>query len=303
MEGIELIQDIPCIPFNYGGITGSYSDLESSRFVIIPVPYDLTTSYLSGTRKGPYAVIEASTHLELYDEELGIETFLAGIHTLPFIEPVTSSPEAMVERVAEVCRAMLDKGKVPVMIGGEHSLTIGMVKSLKSCYPDLSVIQLDAHADMRDSYEGSRYNHACVGRRVFETSYLKQIGIRSLSREEAEYIESSKVDVVYADDLHSISDEDILNGLKDHVYISIDLDVLDPSIMPSVGTPEPGGLKWEDLLRIVRLVAETRHVVGFDVVELSPIPGFVSPDYLAAKLIYRSIGYIYTSSRDLRSKG
>lgn len=288
-----MIQDTSLIPFNFGGINHSKSSFEVSSFIIIPVLYDLTTSYLPGSRRGPLAIIEASTHLELYDEELEREVYLAGIHTLPFVEPTTSCPEAMIERVSDICNAVLKSKKIPIMLGGEHSLSIGMVRSLKSLYPNLSVLQLDAHADMRDTYGDSPFNHACVGRRISESCPLTQVGVRSLSSEEASFLKDSGVKTVYAKDLLKQSfKSEVLDLLTEDVYITIDLDVFDPSIMPSVGTPEPGGLTWHDVLGIIREVSSKKRIVGFDVVELSPIPGYVAPDFMAAKLIYRTMGYI-----------
>ncbi len=281
------------MPFNFGALEPEFSSLKGSDFVIIPVPYDLTTSYISGSRRGPLAIIDASTHVELYDEELKIEPYRRGIHTLSMVEPATQSPAAMVDRVSQVCEGVLVDKKTPILIGGEHSLSVGMVRALSSKYKDLSVLQFDAHADLRDIYEGSPYNHACVGRRISELCPLTQVGIRSLSSGEAVFLRDSDIKTITASDvLHSGVPSEITTDLTDDVYITIDLDVFDPSVMPAVGTPEPGGLFWYDLLNIIKKVVYSRRIVGFDVVELSPVPGLIAPDFTAAKLIYRIIGYL-----------
>lgn len=298
-----MFEGLTFTPLNFCGLEPSYCSLEGSEFVIIPAPYDLTTSYISGTRRGPLAIIEASTHMELFDEELGIETYKVGIHTLPFLEPTTSGPKEMVDRVAEVCDHIIRKGKIPVLLGGEHSLSFGMVRAIKSHYPDLSILHLDAHADMKDVYNDSPFNHGCVSRRISELCPVVQVGIRSLSAEEAEFLRSSSVNTIYADQFFTSSfDRRIFDSLTEDLYITIDLDVFDPSIMPSVGTPEPGGLGWYDVLGIVKEVIRGRRVMGFDVVELSPIPGCIAPDFMAAKLVYRIMGYII-QERKRREEG
>jgi len=261
--------------------------------VIIPVPYDSTTSYLPGTRRGPLAVLEASTHMELFDEELKKETFRIGIHTMDQLEITAAGPEQMVERVSSVVRSCLKEGKFPVMIGGEHSLTFGAVKPLKEGHEGLSVLQLDAHADLRDEYQGTPYSHASVGRRMKELCPLVQTGVRSLSQEEWDFLPGSGVKTFFAPEIRKKSGwiDDVVTFLTEKVYITLDLDVFDPSLMPSVGTPEPGGLGWYEVLELLRTVIIRKQVVGIDVVELAPIPGNTAPDFLAAKLIYRMIGY------------
>ena len=288
-----MLEGVPFTELNFCGLEAGHSSLEGATFVVIPAPYDLTTSYMAGTRRGPLAIIEASTHMELFDEELGIETYRAGIHTLPLLEPTTSGPEDMIRRVEEVCSAVIGRDKIPVLLGGEHSLSIGMVRALKDRYPGISVLHLDAHADMRDVYNGSPYNHGCVSRRIYELCPVVQVGIRSISAEEAGFIRGSGIRTVYASQfLASPMDRTIFDSLTDDLYITVDLDVFDPSLMPAVGTPEPGGLGWYAVLLVLREAIRGRHVVGFDVVELSPIPGCIAPDYLAARLVYRIMGYI-----------
>jgi agmatinase len=279
---------------NFGGIDLQYKTFEEATFVVVPVPYDLTSTYQSGARRGPAAILEASANMELFDEELGKETFRAGIHTTDFLEAKASGPEAMVQAVRKAIRDIVFQDKIPVMLGGEHSLSPGAVAAVKDKYPDLSVLHFDAHADLRDSYQGSPYSHACAGRRMSELCPLVQVGIRSLSAEEAAFMKQASVKTHFAhnmfQDTHWLNR--ICESLRNDVYISIDLDVLDPAFMPATGTPEPDGLSWRQLLEIVRVVSTRSRVRGFDVVELAPIPGLVAPDFLAAKLIYRIMGYL-----------
>ena len=282
---------------NFAGIEQPYCDQDTSKFTIIPVPYDLTTTYISGTKKGPQAILEASTHMELYDEELQKETYLAGIYTSQSIPVQAMQPEEMLRMVADVVSSDMRSGRVQVVLGGEHSISLAPVQELMKLYPNMSVLQLDAHADLRDSYEGTPYNHACVGRRISERCPLVQAGIRSMSKEEADFKESSQVltfsDYDFKDSAGTF--DTILEALTDDVYLTLDLDVLDPAIMPSVGTPEPGGLGWYETLHFLRLLSKRKRIVSFDVVELAPQPGNIAPDFLAAKLIYRIMGYIAES--------
>ncbi|MDO8785764.1 MAG: agmatinase, partial [Syntrophales bacterium] len=265
-----------------------------AAFIVLPVPYDLTSTYQGGSRNGPLAILGASNHMELYDEELGKETYLAGIHTLPLLEVSARGPAEMMMTIHQRMLEIIAFDKIPVILGGEHSVSLGAVWAMKEKYPGISVLQLDAHADLRDSYQGSPYSHACVGRRIAELCPLVQAGIRSMSGEEASFIAEKKVKTFSADFMREKNRgwETICENLQDDVYITIDLDVLDPAIMPSTGTPEPGGISWHDLLRLVREISGRRRIRGFDVVELAPIPGMVAPDFLAAKLIYRIMGYL-----------
>ncbi|MDX9822556.1 MAG: agmatinase [Syntrophales bacterium] len=279
---------------NFGGIEEKYADWEAATFAVIPVPYDLTTTYQSGSRRGPTAILDASGNMELYDEELDRETYLAGICTFAPVEAEAAGPEPMVRKVEERVAEALRGGKIPVVLGGEHSISLGAVRALKKEYPNLSVLQLDAHADMRDSYQGSPYSHACIARRAREVCPVVQVGIRSLSAEEAVFLKEHPVKTWSVETIRSGSDwpEAIARDLSEDVFVTIDLDVLDPSIMPSTGTPEPGGLLWHEVLSVLREVSRRRRVRGFDVVELAPLPGIVAPDFLAAKLTYRMMGYI-----------
>jgi agmatinase len=278
----------------FGGISQDYSLFEAATFVVIPVPYDLTTTYQAGARNGPAAIIDASCQMELYDEELGTETYRTGIHTVDSLEVEAGGPHEMIESVRKTVADILSYDKIPVVLGGEHSISLGAVQALTEKYPSLSVLHLDAHADMRDSYQGTPYSHACVSRRISEQCPVVQVGIRSLSSEEAAFLKDSGIPSYSSEFVHEHEGwkKEICSKLADDVYISIDLDVFDPSIMPAVGTPEPGGVYWKDVIRLVREVAESCTIRGFDVVELAPIPGMVAPDFTAAKLIYRVMGYI-----------
>ena len=278
---------------NFGGIYPAQT-LSKALFVVVPVPYDLTSTYQSGSRRGPSAIIEASTNMELYDEELKKETYLAGIHTTLPVAIDARGPKNMISSVRKKIATIAGLNKIPVMLGGEHSISYGAVQAMKEKYPDLSVLQLDAHADLRDSYQGSPYNHACVARRIAEICPLIQVGIRSMSKEEAEFLPQSKVKSYSADFTFANKDwcELVCKDLHGDIFITIDLDVFDPSIMSSTGTPEPGGLYWKDVLRLLQMVSRSCKIRGFDVVELAPLPGIVAPDFMAAKLIYRLMGYI-----------
>lgn len=287
------------IPFNFGGLEERYSSWKNSKAVIISVPYDLTVSYRTGTRFGPRAIIDASTHMELYDEELKKETYKIGIHTLNEMDIVASSPEEMMERIRKDCLEILRAKKFPVVLGGEHSITLGVVMAfLENKVKNFSVLQFDAHADMRDEYQGTRFNHACIGKRLSELTKLAQVGIRSMSKEEEFYTRDKNIKAIFMERL--IKDEiwkkEVIDFLTENVYVTIDLDVFDPSIMPSVGTPEPGGLDWYEVLEILKIVAAKKKIIGFDVVELAPISGNIGPDFLAAKLVYRLLGYIFNEA-------
>ncbi len=282
----------------FGNIEPAYQAYEGAKFVVIPVPYDLTSTYQSGSRRGPGAILDASAYMELYDDELRKETFLAGIHTLSPLEVDASGPAGMVETVRRAVAGVFADRKIPVMLGGEHSITFGAVQAAKEAFPGLTVLQFDAHADLRDAYQGTPFSHASVARRITGICPLVQVGIRSLSIEEAEYLPTGPVKSYSADFLFDRKDalETIFRDLEGDLYLTVDLDVLDPAVMPSTGTPEPGGIAWRDLTRLIRLASERCRIRGFDVVELAPIPGMVAPDFLAAKLIYRIMGYLTAGS-------
>lgn len=272
-------------------------DYESAHFVVIPVPYDGTTSFRTGSRYGPAAIIDASRHLEDFDVELGCDPSASGIYTLPEMTPDASGPGRVVEQVRKAVADTLRSDKTPVLIGGEHTLALGAVKACSDSYEDLSVLYLDAHADLRNSYMGSELGHATVARRISETCPIVQVGVRSISEEEFEFAQSEPDVKVHfwptgrdELDLHDV----VCGQLSRHVYLSIDLDVLDPSIMPAVGTPEPGGMSWWDTIRLIREVSRRSRIVGFDVLELSPEEGPVACSSTAARLTYKVMGYILT---------
>ncbi|UCD85289.1 MAG: agmatinase [Deltaproteobacteria bacterium] len=271
--------------------------IDQAQILILPIPYEQTVSYRPGTREGPRAIITASQELETYDEELEQETYQLGIHTLEKFGPIMSGPKEMIASVQKKASELLKPGKFLVTLGGEHSLSFGLVKAFREKHPSLSVLQLDAHADLRDSYQGTPFSHASVMSRIQEIVPTVQVGIRSLSLEESRLIKERQLPVYFARDIRRGDDwmEKAIERLSPQIYLTIDLDVLDPSIMPSVSNPEPGGFSWEDLLRFLRLLNTRREIIGFDIMELAPIPGNIAPDFLAAKLTYRLLGYIFSN--------
>lgn len=306
----------PWVPSNFLALPEAQSNLDQARVVVLPVPYDSTTSFRGGAREGPRAVIEASYNLEDYDPELDADVAQVGIYTAPYLEPHMDGPRAMIDRVGDAVRTFLDMDKVVATVGGEHSISVGAVEALARGYLDpwgsqgLSVLYLDAHGDLREDYMGTRWGHASVARRISEICPLVQVGVRSLSTEEKEFIDTNCINTFFWPDFAPIKADlrthprsnrgqkplqkplnDVVDLLSKDVYISIDLDVLDPSIMSAVGTPEPGGMDWYQVTSLLRAVAEKRHIVGFDVMELCPNEGPSSCSYTAAKLIYKLIAY------------
>jgi len=280
--------------WNFGDLPEKYSSFENSQVLILPIGYEVTASYLKGTKEGPRAIIKASHYVELYDEELDTEIYKIGIHTLPEMI-FRESPEIMVEKVALKVSQLSKYNKFILGLGGEHSVTIGIVKGLKENYQNLSVLLLDAHADLRDEYEGERLSHACVSRRLKEMIPVTIAGVRSLSSEEAEYIKSNPVRIFFAMNMQENKDweKEIISSLTENVYLSIDLDVFDPTIMPGVGSPEPGGLGWYETIKYLRKLSAEKNIIGFDIVELSPLPGQIVSDFSTAKLVYKLVGYIF----------
>ena len=289
------------LPFEYdrvtigefGGTTPTTTDFDNARVVILPIPLDRTTSYVSGTRNGPHEILVASSHMEIWDEETQTDVHGIGICTLPEMElPFATMDEVMAE-IRRVTSELVSRGKFPFILGGEHSITGPVVAAVAKQHPGLSVLQIDAHADLRDCYMGTPHNHACAMRRVLDSARVTQVGIRSLSTEEAAAIASLKTTIFY--DYNMRQDpkwiERVVESLSETVYITIDCDGLDPAIMPAVGTPEPGGLSWYETLAVLRRVIESKTVVGCDLVELCPMPGNVSPNFLCAKLMYKILTY------------
>lgn len=277
-----------------GAFLGVDSPLKDSRAVILPVPYEGTVSYRPGTRFGPAAIIDASAHLELYDEELDAEPYRMGIHTAPPVWSNFSSPQGMIQEIREHCRRYLNQDKFVAVLGGEHSVTVGSVQAHQEKHLGLCVLQLDAHADLRDSYHRTKWGHASVMRRVGELCPTVGVGIRSLSRQEMDFAAAEDRRIFFAhqirEDPHWI--DRVVGELASEVYVTIDLDGLDPGIMPAVGTPVPGGLSWQQTLDLLSRVAAEKIVVGFDVVELAPIPGQAASDFTAARLVYKMLGAV-----------
>jgi agmatinase len=275
---------------NYGDLPEKYSALGSSKIVFLPVPFDATSTWGKGADKGPQAIIEASNNMEIYDIETDSEVHLLGIHTA---EPVVvnSDPDEMVQAVYKEVKSHLKKNKFVVTVGGEHSVCIGAMKAHAEKFEDLTIVQIDAHADLRDEYMGSKNNHACVMARAKELAPVIQIGIRSMSVEESFDIEQGRIFLARDINDNETWKYDMLSTLSNNVYITFDLDALDPSIMPSTGTPEPGGLLWYQAIEILRRISEKSNIVGFDISELAPNPDVKAPDFLASKLIYKLLTY------------
>jgi agmatinase len=286
------------VPDNFGGLKPEHSDPERARFVVLPGPYDGTTTFLKGTARGPRAVIQASQQVELWDEELEQETYTAGIATIktPMIENLQSQDAAQV--LDDLAAPHFARGQCVVTLGGEHSISLGPVRAAKRAYPKLSLLHIDAHADLRQEYDGTCYGHGCVMRRILDDVKvpLVQVGIRSLSPEEAAVIRGGKgVKTFYRHQMR-----DVIQGAKtivdalptDDVYVSVDMDAFDPALVAGTGTPEPGGLSWWEMLELLRRVASARRVIGFDVVETIPLEGQAVSEFVAARLTYRFMGYI-----------
>ena len=289
------------LPFEYervtlgefGGTTPTTTDFQNARVVILPVPLDRTTSYVPGTRTGPHEILVASSHMELWDEETQTDVHNVGIYTLPEMEFPFATMDEVVDEIRRLAGEIVNRGKFPVILGGEHSITPPVVSAVAAKHKGLSVLQIDAHADLRESFMGTPHNHACAMRRTLEHAPVTQVGIRSLSAEEAADISSLRTTVFY--DFNMRRDpawiDRVVDSLSDVVYITIDVDGFDPAIMPSTGTPEPGGLSWYEGLSLLRRVIERRKVVGCDIVELSPMPGNAAPNFLCAKLLYKILSY------------
>ncbi len=273
---------------------GEFCDYEQAKIAVLPVPFERTTSYLKGTADGPRAIIEASYNVELYDIELHGEPYLHGIHTLPALNfPAKESIKKSIKKIETAVGKILDDGKFPIILGGEHTISYSVFLAFQQRYSNLSILHLDAHTDLRDEYLNDRFSHACVMRRILEhNNNIVSIGIRSLCREEADYINKEKP-VIYFDHYiqkHGIPIDKVLAELTDDVFITFDLDAVSPQEMPSVGTPEPGGLNWFQVQQLFEQVFSKKNVLGFDIVELKPDRVNFHSDFWAAKMIYRMIG-------------
>jgi len=280
-------------PGEFGGTKPTTTDFENARVVILPIPLDRTTSYVPGTRMGPHEILTASTHMELWDEETETDVHSIGIFTLPELELPFGTMDEVIKEIRRVAAELVNRGKFPFVLGGEHSITAPVVAAVAARHAGLSVLQIDAHADLRESFMGTKHKHACAMRRVLEYARCTQVGIRSLSPEEAAAAPTLPTEIFYDFNMRQREDwiDRVVDSLSENVYITIDCDGLDPAVMPAVGTPEPGGLTWYEILALVRRVVDTRHVVGCDIVELCPIPGIVAPNFLCAKLIYKILSY------------
>lgn len=285
-------------PATFGGTKPENRPYDESQVVILPVPFDRTTSYVPGTRNGPREIIVASSHMELWDEEMSADVHGVGLYTLPEMELPFGEMDAVMAEIQRVAAALIADDKFLVTLGGEHSITSPVVAAMAARHEGLTVLQIDAHADLRDSFMGARHNHACAMRRVLDHAPCTQVGIRSLSTEEAEAIPRLATRLFYDFDMRRHADwmDRVVESLGSNVYITIDCDGLDPAIMPAVGTPEPGGLSWYEMLALLKRVITERQVVGCDVVELCPIPGLMAPNFLCAKLIYKILTYRFAQS-------
>ena len=286
-------------PNNFLGLDEEHSAYERSAALILPIPYEGTVSYGQGTREGPRAIIHASQQVELYDRELDDEPALAhGIHTLPFLAPVVSGPAAMVDAIAACAEEHLRAGKLLVGLGGEHTVSAGIARAVEAAHGDFVMVQIDAHSDLRDSYEGTPYSHACIARRLLELDGIEQVlqlGIRSVCTEEVQFVRQNpqRARVWYAEQVHDGRwlAEFVQRVRGRRVYLTIDVDGLDPAIVPATGTPEPDGLTWSETLQILRTLADNATIVGMDCVELAPQDNLHAADFAVAKLIYKTISY------------
>lgn len=281
----------------FAGIPESYAKLDNAKIVLIPVPYDGTSTWQKGADKGPEAFLSASENMELYDIETDSEVYKNGIY---LANPVTesSSPEAMVDSVHDVTKKFLNKNKFVTIFGGEHSISIGTIRAFSEVYQDLTVLHIDAHADLRPSYEGSKCNHACAVHEASLNSNLIQIGIRSMDKSEASFMELDKVFFAHEMAIDDNWMDNAIDQMTDDVFITFDLDAFDPSILPSTGTPEPGGLLWYETLEFLKMVFQEKNVVGFDIVELCPNSKDKSSDFLAAKLYYKMLSYKFSNDEE-----
>ncbi|CAN5877706.1 agmatinase [soil metagenome] len=284
-------------PHAFGGALPETRNFEESRVVILPVPVDRTTSYGGGTRNGPREILQASSHMELWDEEVGADVHGVGMFTLPEMELPFGELEPLMAEIQRVAAEVLARDKFLVTIGGEHSITPPLVAAAAAKYRGLHVLQIDAHADLRDSYMGTPHNHACAMWGSLKHASLTQVGIRSLSSAEALAAPGLNTTIFYDHSMRRDPDwiGHVVASLGDPVYITIDVDAFDPAIMPSTGTPEPGGLSWYEVLALLRVTIAHRNVVACDLVELSPIPGLLAPNFLCAKLIYKILTYKFAA--------
>ncbi|WP_461533520.1 agmatinase [Sinomicrobium sp.] len=279
----------------YAGIPDKYTRIDDAQVVLIPVPYDGTSTWQKGADKGPEAFLHASENMELFDIETRSEPYKKGVYLAPAITE-NSSPEKMVDTVHKITRSYIKQDKFVTVFGGEHSISIGTIRAFNECFENLTVVQIDAHADLRPEYEGSTCNHACAVYEASKTTNLIQVGIRSMDVSELENMDENQVyfvhDIIHDDEWIS----DAVHQMTENVFITIDLDAFDPSVLPSTGTPEPGGLLWYETLEFLKKIFKKKNVVGFDIVELCPNESEKSSDFLAAKLYYKMLAYKFKYS-------
>ena len=280
-------------PQQFGGALPDPPTFADAAALILPIPFDRTTSYIPGTRNGPRELLLASAQVELWDEEVGVDVSEHGMFTLPEFDLSSQTLDGAMKEINRVATAMLDSDKFLVTIGGEHSITSPIVQAAAKKFSGLSVLQIDAHADLRESYQSQKNSHACAMRRTLDFAPLVQVGIRNISGEEAQVVSTLRTRIFYDWNMRDDPDwiDRAVDALSDTVYVTIDLDGLDPATMPAVGTPEPGGLSWRELTALLRRTFERKRVVAADVVELCPIPGMASPNFIAAKLVYKLLTY------------
>ena len=282
------------------GLPEEFSTSENSKVAIVPCPYEASGTHSKGSKKAPAAVLRASQHVELFDDELWTEPHVIGIHTCPEVkmEPVTGDQETPFQPLYEVTTRLLNENKFPIVIGGEHSLSLGPVRACAERYSDLSILQIGSHGDLRASCDGNSYSNASVSYQMYKTLQhpnIASVGVRNISQEEVMWLENEKpnINIFWARKMTKWNFQDIVATLSNNVYLSIDVDGLDSSIMPATGTPEPGGMSWYQLCELIKVLCIRKNVVAADIVELSPIDNLIAPDFLVAKLLYKIIGYKY----------
>jgi agmatinase len=287
-------------PYSFLGLGEEWTAPDRSRVAILPVPYEATTSYMEGTRRGPEAILTASRHVELYDHELDSEPYRVGVHTHPMVELSAGGPQAALGELRGRYSDACGGGHFMIALGGEHTITqVPVLYWADRLGDDLSILQFDAHADLRDSFHGTPWSHACVMRRVVDRVRPVGVGIRAIDVEERRLINELGLTMIYGEELGSEDWVDrVLEALSQNVYISFDVDFFDPALVPSTGTPEPGGGTWEQAMTLLHRVFNEKNVAAADVVELAPIPGLVAPDFLVAKLVYKMIGF-WQAAREL----
>lgn len=290
---------MPTTPLTYADLEAAQCRYESSRAALLPLPFERTTSYGEGTARGPSALLQASQYLEVYDEELDSEPCRLGIATLPAFEPRSADLETALGEIEAEAARHLEAGKFLVSVGGEHSLSTPLVRAAASVHGEIGVVQFDAHADLREEYEGTPWSHACVMRRIVEAGFpTLAVGLRSLSPPEARFLHQRRLPVVWGHQLDGAGKRfaRLLADLPEKVYLTFDIDYFDPSLVPATGTPEPGGGAWYPTLALLRELFRRRTVVAMDLVELAPVPGQPASDFLAAKLVYKCLAYLQESS-------